>query len=199
MLILRRKRFSIISKLKLFARRDKFPDNLRKEFELNEKLLKECDGRNIIDIQPSNEFKLQYKQIRGTNKERVDKFWKELHDDDASWFDDNGDESADTHYLADMSNTATTILDKRSVVFSKKINNSDRFNYRIYRPDITINEKGEKVYYQKITLCSCLEHTVNGKPGSYIKGQTGNTWHSSSKAAKRKRKLLKQNKKDDLK
>jgi len=199
MLILRRKRFSIISKLKLFARRDEFPDNLRKEFELNEKFLKECDGRNIIDIQPSNEFKLQYKQIRGTNKERVDKFWKELHDDDASWFDDNGDESADTHYLADMSNTATTILDKRSVVFSKKINNSDRFNYRIYRPDITINEKGEKVYYQKITLCSCLEHTVNGKPGSYVKGQTGNTWHSSSKTAKRKRKLLKQNKKDDLK
>ncbi len=189
--------FSIISKLKLFARRDEFPDNLKKEFELNEELLDKCDGKIIIDVQPSDEFRRQYKQVRETNKERIDKFWKELQNDE-TWFDNGDDKFADTHYLADMSNTTTNKRDKRSVVFSKKINNDDRFNYRIYLPEITVDENNKKNYYQKIVLCSCLDHTINGKDGSYVKGQTGNTWHSSSKAAKRKRKLLKQNKKDDL-
>lgn len=197
---MRIKRFSIISKLKLFSRRDVFPNSLRKEFELDDKLVEKCEGRILIDIQQTDEYKKQYKQVRGTNKEIIDKYVKELRKDDKTWFEDNGDNSADTHYLADMSNTTTDKKDKRSVVFSKKINNTDRLNYRIYKPKIIKDPKtGEDTYYQKITLCSCLEHTVNGKPGAYVKGQTGNTWHSSSKAAKRKRKLLKQDKRDDLK
>lgn len=189
--------FSIISKLKLFARRDEFPDNLKKEFELNEELLDKCDGKIIIDVQPSDEFRRQYKQVRGTNKERIDKFWKELQNDE-TWFDNGDDKFADTHYLADMSNTTTNKRDKRSVVFSKKINNDDRFNYRIYLPEITVDENNKKNYYQKIVLCSCLDHTINGKDGSYVKGQTGTTWHKRSKATKRKI-LLKKQKKDDLK
>lgn len=197
---MRIKRFSIISKLKLFSRRDVFPNSLRKEFELDDKLVEKCEGRILIDIQQTDEYKKQYKQVRGTNKEIIDKYVKELRKDDRTWFEDNGDNSADTHYLADMSNTTTDKKDKRSVVFSKKINNADRLNYRIYKPKIIKDPKtGEDIYYQKITLCSCLEHTVNGKPGAYVKGQIGNTWHSPNKSAKLKRKLKKQNKKDDLK
>lgn len=81
-----------------------------------------------------------------------------------------------------MSNTTTSKNEKKSVVFSKKINDEDRFNYRVYKPTITVDKKtGKRIYYQKIVLCSCLEHTINGKPGAYVKGQTGNTWHSKQK------------------
>ena len=190
---LKRKRFSIISKLKLFARRDEFPDSLRKEFG---KIINEGKSKRYnkvrIHVIPSDEFKRQYKQ--STNQARIDKLVDKLQSDPETWFDNGDDKFADTHYLKDYSSKSDGY-----VMFSKKINNEDRLNYRIYKPVIQIDDDTEEImYYQKIVLDTCLDHTIGGKPGSYVKGQTGNTWHSSSKAAKRKRKLLKQNKKDDL-
>jgi hypothetical protein len=168
-----------------------FPNSLRKLYEFNEKEAEKCD-KVIIDVTPSNEYKRQYNQSTNTNREIDDEFRKGLKTNSETWFDNGDNSSADTHYLKDYSR-------KDYVMFSKKINDADRFNYKVYQAEIRIDkETSEKTYYQKIVLDTCLDHTIGGKPGSYVKGQTGNTWHSSSKAAKRKRKLLKQNKKDDL-
>jgi len=101
----------------------------------------------------------------------------------------------DTHYLADYSNTATNKIEERSVVFSKQITKGDRFNYRIYRPKL-VEENGETYYIQDIVLCTCWDHTLDGKPGSYVKGQTGNTWHPKSKSTRNK---LKEKKKSNKK
>lgn len=92
-----------------------------------------------------------------------------------------------THFLGHESKTTSSIDENNFVTFSKWINKKDRFNYKIYKPKVTVNEKtGKKTYYQKIVLAGCDDHTINGKPGAYVKGQTGNTWHPKSKATRRK-------------
>lgn len=186
--MMRIKRFSIISRLKLFARRDEFPNNLRKKFEITKEELKKYNKVRIHVI-PSDEFKRQYKQ--STNQVRIDKMTDKLRNDPGTWFDNGNDTFADTHYLKDYSSKSDGYI-----MFSKKINNNDRFNYRIYLPEITTNkETGEKTYYQKIVLSTCINHSIDGKNGSYVGGQTGTTWHSPKKSKNRN----KNKKKDDLK
>lgn len=197
---LKRKRFSIISRLKLFSFTTPFTDKLRKEFGFDEKLANTCDKVNI-HVQPSDDYKRQYNQSSETNRTKDNKFKEDLKKNPNTWFSDapDDDPKTNTHFLGKESNTTSSKQEKRFVMFSKWINDADRFNYKVYKPTVIIDDiTKERTYYQKIVLASCLEHTNNGAPGSYVKGQTGNTWHSSSKAAKRKRKLLKQNKKDDL-
>lgn len=173
---------------KLFSIITPFPDKLRDEFKFNEELAINCDEVKI-DVQPSNDYMLQYNQSSETNRTKDNKFRKDLNKNPNTWFSDAPDDPpyTKTHYLGKESKVNTPILDDRFVMFSKKINNDDRFNYKIYRPKITINEEtGKKTYYQKIVLATCLEHTNNGAPGSYVKGQVGNKWHPKSKSTRNK-------------
>ena len=168
----------IILRTKYFSRRDIFSKELKDEFSLNFDLLNKAEDLTI-DVVPTNTFTKQFKKTLFKDADKINKFKKSLKKYPMTWFNDEnpGD---DTHYLADMSNTKTTIQDKRSVVFSKKINNKNRFNYRIYKPILIKDKKtGKLTYYQKIVLCSCSEHTINGMPGSYVKGQIGNVWNNN--------------------
>ena len=184
--------------IKLFSFITPFPKELREEFEFNRKLAEEC---NIvkIDIQPSNDYNIQFNKSSATNRSIDNKFRKDISKNPNTWFNNatDDDPETNTHFLGKESNTSTSKLEDRFVTFSKKINKADRFNYRIYRPQVTVNEEtGEKTYYQKIVLSSCLEHTNNGVPGSYVKGQTGNVWHPKSKSTRNK---LKEKKKSNKK
>lgn len=182
---------------KLFARRDVFPNELKKIYY---PILNNIENINDVEfnikVEKSNQFNQQYKK-NFSNQTRIDNFIKELKSNPLSRFEDAGDNFADTHYLEDYSSKSDGY-----VMFSKKINNADRFNYRIYKPIIMIDkETGKSVINQKIVLDSCSGHIISGKPGNYSPGKEReeNTWHSPNKSAKLKRKLKKQNKKDDLK
>lgn len=180
----------IILRHKLFSRRDIFSDNLRNEFEPDNKTL---GGRKlIIKIERADEFKEQYNTSTLTVRSKVDKYIKQLKTIPISRFENAGDSEADTHYLADYSSTHTTVPDDdRYVVFSKWLTSGDRFNYRIYKPRIMKDQEGNEIMTQKIVLCTCWDHTINGKPGSYVGGQEGNQWNNNNKAARRRRKLEK--------
>ena len=65
-------------------------------------------------------------------------------------------------------------------MFSKKINNADRFNYKIYKPEIMMNENTkETIIIQKIVLDSCSGHIISDMPGNYSPGKKReeNNWH----------------------
>lgn len=178
MIILRNKLFSIITP---------FSDKLREEFGFDKELADSCDEVKI-DVQPSYDYTLQYNKSSESNRTKDNKFRKDLNKNPNTWFSDapDDDPKTNTHFLGHESNTTSSKQEKRFVMFSKSINNEDRFNYKVYKPRVTVNEiTGKRTYYQKIVLSSCLEHTNNGAPGSYVKGQSGNTWHSPKKSRKR--------------
>lgn len=128
-----------------------------------------------IKIERSAGFNDQYKNLSPGNKEKVDQFIKDL---ETGFIYSDAKEGDGTHYLGNESKPS-----KGYVMFSKKINDSDRFNYLIYKPE---TEDGES-YTMKIVLSSCFEHTISGKPGSYVSGQIGNTWKKRKKKVKKNR------------
>ena len=76
---------------------------------------------------------------------------------------DDGPAGGDTHFLSDFSH-------KDSHVLSKKINEVDRLNYRIYRPTLIKNQDGTYDYSVKVVLESCSGHELNGTP-DYVEDQ----------------------------
>ena len=180
-------------KQKLFTYRTSFPNNLRKDYEFNKSLADSCD-KMVIDIQPSDDYIIQFNKSSETNRSRDIKFVSELKTNTVTWFEDGDDKDADTHYLRDMSKTTSSIQERNFVMFSKWINGEDRFNYKIYKPRVIINNTtGERTYYQKIVLATCLYHNNNGSPKAYVKGQEGIGWHKRSKATRKKIKEKKLN------
>lgn len=176
----------IIFRLKLFARRTPLDKDIRKEFEP-----KEIVNQSIplyIKIERTNDFNIQYNSSSNTNRNIINEYIKNFSISPKSRFEDCDVSFANTHFLADMSNTSTSNLDKRSIVMSKSINKQDRFNYRMYLPE-KYEIDGKIFYTQKIVLCSCSEHTINGMSGAYVNNQTGNTWHPKKKPSRFKIKL----------
>lgn len=190
----------IILRLKnrLFSINTPFSDKLREEFGFNEDLARTCDKVNI-DVQPSDDYIRQYNMSSETNRAQDNKFRKDLNKNPNTWFSNapDDDPKINTHFLGYKSKTTSSKQENNFVMFSKCINDADRFNYKVYKPRVIINDiTGEKTYYQKIVLSSCLEHTNNGASGSYVKGQTGNVWHPKSKSTRNK---LKEKKKSNKK
>jgi len=125
-----------------FSRRDEFPDKLKNEFKYNNEFANKAD-EVIIKIERTDTFNKQFNLSTTINQKIIKGFIQDFKDEN-KWFEDP---ISDAHYLADMSNVTTSINDKRSVVFSKKINNQDRFNYRIYRPELIEDELTGKILY----------------------------------------------------
>lgn len=178
----------IILRHKFFSRVTPFTDKLRKDYEFNRELASSCD-KVKIDVQPSNDYIIQYNKSSATNRTKDDKFRNDIQHNPNTWFSDapNDDPITQTHFLGDESTLSSSIEDRNFIMFSKWINKEDRFNYKIYKPVITINQNtGEKTYYQKIVLATCLYHNNNGSPKAYVKGQEGIGWHKRSKATQKK-------------
>lgn len=183
----------IILRLKIFARRTPLDKTIRDEFEPSG-LTKEVPI--YLKIERSSTFEEQYKTLTNTDRDIVNSYIKNFKLFPKSRFEDYNVSFANTHFLADMSNTSTSNPDKRSIVMSKSINKQDRFNYRMYLPE-KYEIDGKIFYTQKIVLCSCSEHTINGMSGAYVKNQTGNTWHPKKKPSRFKIKLSEKEKNKD--
>jgi len=181
-----------------FSRRDEFPNKLREAFDSPDPV----KTKIIVNIERTSEFDNQYKKSMPGVRARIDNYIKELKKNPLSRFEDAGNSFADTHYLSDFSNISTSNTKDQFLMFSKKLNVSDRFNYRIYKPETQIvEETGEELLIQKIVLSTCQGHTISGKPGSYVGGSNteGNVYHPVSKAEKRRRKEEKRQKQQNKK
>ena len=167
-------------KLKIFARRDEFPDDLRREFFKDMETERRFGGIKTI-VEPSKRYLDQRNSQTPANCDIINGIIKDLKSNLV--FSDPSGKNTDPHYLSDYSKTK----DKDPfVMFSKKINNEDRLNYKVYKPEIAqINGKEE--YIQRVVLDSCVGHTISGKPGSYVSGQIGNTWKKRKKKVKKNR------------
>lgn len=161
-------------KLKLFARRVPFPSDLAAEFSLP--VVEALRGNTGFLFEYSGTYTDQRSKQTPGNCDIIDKLIEDI-DDNYLFFD--GPAGGDTHWLADESGTGSN---PPFVTFSKKINDEDRLNYRIYKPE---RDPKTGKYIQKIVMSSCEDHSLNGKPGAYVKGQIGNTWHPK-KNSKRK-------------
>ena len=169
---------------KLFSISTPFPSSLEEEFgNFDPELIRQY-GPPIISVETdSQDYRRQYDSSPETNRKKCEEFIKQLKTDPNSRFSDInvGD---NTHYLGKESKPGLP-EGSRFVTFSKDINSEDRFTYKIYKPAI-VTEGGKKKYIQRIVASGCLEHTISGKPGAYVKGQLGNVWHPK-KNSKRKR------------
>lgn len=170
----------ILRKLKIFARRDIFPESLRKVFSKNLETEKKYGG-SYLNVELSNRYKDQYKSQPPGTCSIIDGVVKDIKS--GYIFTDPEGKNTDPHYLSDFSNIKSN---PPFVMFSKKINDEDRLNYKIYRPEIKILD-GKEVYVQKVVLDTCIDHSISGSPGSYVRGQTGNTWKKRKKKAKKDR------------
>lgn len=174
---------------KLFAIRTPFPSDLEHEFsDIDPELDAEFGLPTIIVDQNSPDYRKQYNSSPETNREKCEKFIRQLKTNPESRFRDvdieDSGEGDGTEYLAYKSRLTGPESDK-FVTFSKNINREDRFTYRVYKPTV-VTENGKRRFIQKIVLTGCLEHTVSGQPGAYVRGQRGNVWHPK-KHSKRNR------------
>ena len=140
---------------KLFARRDKMPSDSEK-FIADPKI-EEQYGKMRINVESSSTFTKQRSTLLGLMKERVNKLIKDIKG--GHIYDDGDDSTADTHFLSDFRKRDQHVL-------SKRINQEDRLNYRVYKPNIP-KKDGDK-YTQKVVIDSCIGHKLNGSP-DYVK------------------------------
>ena len=99
-----------------------------------------------VDIQKNGNFTEQYQET--TYRSTI----KRLIQDIRNWYlYEDGPNGGETHYLSEFSRLG------KFLTFSKKINNSDRLNYRIYPPKV---ENGK--YKIKIVLINCIGHQISG-------------------------------------
>lgn len=157
---------------RLFSITTPFPPSLAQQFRIPLDKLES----SFIRIERSGRFVSQYNSLSPDDKSKVDRFIQDL---ESGFIFSDSDSNDRTHYLGNESKPS-----KGFVVFSKQINREDRFNYLIYKPETS--DEGES-YIQKIVLSSCSEHTLSGRPGSYVSGQRGNTWKKRRKTAEKKR------------
>lgn len=139
----------IILRNKNYSRRDILPE--REWFTNMQGLDKETLR---IEVKASkNKWAQDKSRLSITEKEIVDKLKSDIKKGNLYIDGPNG---GDTHWLKDFSN-------KDSHLMSKFISYSNRLNYRIYRPEIVMNEDtGEYHYTIKVVLESCLGHGRNG-------------------------------------
>lgn len=167
-------------KLRLFSRRDVFPESLKKAFSKDQETLKRFGEFRTI-VEPSNRYKDQYKSQPPGTCSIIEGIVKDIKS--GYIFTDPEGKNTDPHYLSNYSNIKSN---PPFVMFSKKINYEDRLNYKIYKPEIKILD-GKEAYVQKVVLDSCIDHSISGSPGSYVSGQTGNTWKKRKKKVKKDR------------
>ena len=169
---------------KLFSIVTPFPSNLEEEFGNFDPDLVRQYGPAVVAVETnSSDYRDQYNNSPETNRQKCEEFIKQLKTSPNSRFRDvnQGD---NTHYLGNESSPNLS-EEARFVTFSKDINNEDRFTYRVYKPRV-VAENGKKKYLQKIVVTGCLEHTISGKPGAYVRGQRGNTWHPKKNSKRRR-------------
>lgn len=140
---------------KLF-RRDYLPDE---KFGPNREIEEKYNVDFYIDIQSTKKYDTQLE--KSLYKDIVKKLRKDIKD---GYIYTDGPTGGDTHFLSDFSH-------KDSHVLSKKINDEDRLNYRIYRPTLIQKSDGLYYYSMKIVLESCSGHELNGTP-DYVKNKT---------------------------
>lgn len=140
----------IILRDKLFGRENhaKLPEE--KRFVADPELVRRF-GECQIEISAANKFGNDKNKLGPIDKARVNQFKSEIK---KGYIYEDGPTGGDTEYL--------DFPGENSHLMSKKINGSDRFNYRVYPPTIEEDENGFPIYRQKIVLESCLGHGRNG-------------------------------------
>lgn len=137
---------------KLF-RRDELPNNLF--WPVSEELIKKY-GSPIIQINSVKKYDKQINELLIGDKNTIKKIRSDLK---KGYLYVDGPAGGDTHYLSDHSK-------KDQHVLSKKINEIDRLNYRVYKPDLEEMNEEERIVI-KVILESCKGHELNGTP-NYI-------------------------------
>lgn len=155
MLIYRQKEF----------RRDEYNENW--QLPIDPEILKnfseyEINHPKIIITSPTKEFNDNQKQLSYIDKGILKKLEKDVKN---NYWKEDGPAGGDTHFLEDFSG-------KKFSTFSKKINENDRFNYRVYPLEIAVDidpQTNENIIYltRKITYTSCLGHRIDGV-GDYL-------------------------------
>lgn len=113
-----------------------------------------------LEIEDSKKYSQDQQKLDSVSKARLKKLRKSIISD-LNYYEDGDISDADTHYLASLSKHPS-----KSHLVSKKINGSDRLNYRIYKPRLYEDSDGNIHYHQKIVFESCLGHDTNGQ-GTY--------------------------------
>ena len=124
---------------KLF-RRDDMPEE---KFGANPKITEDYEVDLKILVMRSKTFDKQYQA--SAYKSEIKKLIKDIK---AGYIYIDGNFGGDTHYLSDFSH-------KDSHVLSKKINDIDRLNYRVYKPELVRNPGGDWSYSMRVVLESC--------------------------------------------
>ena len=122
------------------------------KFGTNPKITEDYGVELEILVVRSKTFDKQYQ--KSAYKSEIKRLIKDIR---AGYIYNDGNFGGDTHYLSDFSH-------KDSHVLSKKINDIDRLNYRIYRPRLVKKPNGNWDYFMKVVLESCEGHTLNGTP-----------------------------------
>jgi hypothetical protein len=139
-------------KTKIFSRRD----ILRKEDELDNVFYDIKFNKLEVNIEYTKNYNDQYltqpEQIRKQIKQMVKNIKTGYYYED---------------WLKDFSSKG------KSHLMSKYINYSDRLNYRIYKPEIEMDQNGNPLPVQhiKIVLESCKGHNRNGVEKHYSKNE----------------------------
>lgn len=152
----------IILRQKIF-RRDPFPKT--KILTVRNELIKKY-GKPTIALEYNKQYKKDINSP-GTDKIRVRNLIKDIKND---YLYDDGPNKGDTHFLEDFSDPLNKKIN--SVVFSKKVNNFDRLNYRIYNPRVIsfFDEKSKTnktILIQRVEILSCRNHNIPGQ-GDYL-------------------------------
>ena len=149
----------IIFREKLF-RRDDVSDNDLKQLLDDPDLVKEYGPSELIII-ASKKYNEDLKKlgIKGSADRNVlEKLKKDVR---SGYLFNDGPGKGDTHPLGDFSKK------DKSYVFSKKISEQHRFNYRIFPPKLELDDKTGKLRYgRKVILVSCYGHET--EEGDYL-------------------------------
>lgn len=138
-------------------RRDPMPDE---RFEFDQDLIDRFNPDYDVVIKHSPKYDRQIGTLSPFDREKIKKFRKAIKG--GAFYGQDGDEE-DTHFLSDFSK-------KNEHVLSKKINNNDRLNYRVRKPELRKNEDGSYTYHSEVIFDSCKGHELNGTP-DYVKDE----------------------------
>jgi hypothetical protein len=147
----------IIFRQKIF-RRDEFINH--EDIEDDPNLVKQYGNSQVqIEVDKKYEKDLPKLGIKGSpDRKTLDKLKEDVK---KKYFDVDGPNGGDTHYLGDFS------IPGKFHVFSKGISDIHRLNYRVYPPKV-ITDKSTKTksYIQRVVLLSCYDHEL--KEGDYL-------------------------------
>jgi hypothetical protein len=143
-------------KTKIFSRRD----ILKLEDRLDIKLSLVNNIKIQIKIETTKKYDKQYLEHPESTRKQIKQMVKNIRA--GYYYKDSPNSTEDTHWLKDFSH-------KDDHLMSKFINYSDRLNYRIYRPEIEVDENGDPlpIQYIKIVLETCKGHSRNGVEKNY--------------------------------